>query len=218
MTYGTPSTKGSLILNIGCSLQEYGRAKELEERRLFLYGEITAIDDQDGMILDNVSMTGSLAEQILNVNREDNSLPLEERKPIWLYINSPGGDVTEGFALVSVIKLSKTPVYTINVGEWSSMAFLIGIAGKRRFSLPSSIFMMHEPSGLTLGKFSDMADKVEFNKRFNDLIIKKHVLECSRMTPGKYNGVSKKNFYMLPEDALRYGFIDEIVTDINTIL
>lgn len=218
MAYRIPATKENLTFDIGCTMQEYGRAKDLDGRRLYLYGEIASIDEHDVVMVDDASMTSTLVEKIMQFNREDISLAAEERKPILLYINSPGGDVTEGFALVSTIKLSKTPVYTINVGEWCSMAFLIGITGTKRYSLPSSIFMMHEPSGLTLGKFSDMADKVEFNKRFNELVIRKHVLEFSKMTPGKYNGISKKNFYMLPEDALRYGFIDEIVTDIDSII
>ena len=126
--------------------------------------------------------------------------------------------MAEGFALISAMELSKTPIYTINIGEWMSMAFLIGIVGRKRFSLPHSIFMMHEPSGLAIGKFSDMEDRVNFNRRFNNDHIRALVMRNSQMSEKEYSEVSKKDYYMLPEDALKHGFIDEIVTDIDSIL
>ena len=218
MSQELAAMRGDLMVNLDSCLYEFERAKELEDRRLYLYGSILNIDDAENLLYYDSSTSSKFVEFILHFNRVDKDIPVEERKPIRLYINSPGGDVTEGFALISAMELSKTPIHTINVGEWCSMAFLIGITGSKRYSLPSSIFMMHEPSGLTVGKFSDMEDKVEFNKRFNNLLIKKHVLAHSKMTPQKYNSISKKDFYMLADDALKYGFIDEIVTDIDSIL
>ena len=119
--------------------------------------------------------------------------------------------------MVSAIELSKTPVYTINLGEWCSMAFLIGITGKQRYSLPNSTFMMHEPSTLVGGKFSDIENVVNFNKKFSNTIIKELVTRHSKMTPAQYTKLSKSDYYMLPEDALKHGFIDKIVTDIESI-
>lgn len=218
MSQELAAMRGDLTVNLDSCLYEFERAKELEDRRLYLYGSILNIDDAENLLYYDSSTSSKFVEFILHFNRIDEGIPIEERKAIRLYINSPGGDVTEGFSLISAMELSKTPIHTINVGEWCSMAFLIGITGSKRYSLPSSIFMMHEPSGLTVGKFSDMEDKVEFNKRFNNLLIKKHVLAHSKMTPQKYNSISKKDFYMLADDALKYGFIDEIVTDIDSIL
>lgn len=218
MSQELAAMRGDLMVNLDSCLYEFERVKELEDRRLYLYGSILNVDDAENLPYYDSSISSKFVEFILHFNRVDKDIPVEERKPIRLYINSPGGDVTEGFALISAMELSKTPIHTINVGEWCSMAFLIGITGSKRYSLPSSIFMMHEPSGLTVGKFSDMEDKVEFNKRFNNLLIKKHVLAHSKMTPQKYSSISKKDFYMLADDALKYGFIDEIVTDIDSIL
>lgn len=197
---------------------EYERIKAYEDRCLYLYGEISNIDCDDKGLYFDASMVSKLTEKILDYNRMDDGVAPEKRKPVRLYIHSPGGDVTEGFALVGAIEISKTPIYTINVGECCSMAFLICIVGAKRFTLPHSVFMMHEPSGLVLGKFSDMEDKITFNKRFNASRIKDLVLKHSNMTEKEYNSVSKKDYYMLPEDALKHGFIDEIVTDIDTIL
>ena len=220
MSYYIAAETGSLNLNVGTDLVEYKRLLELDDRRLYLYGEIESsmLSDDCGGYCSGSTMTGTLVEHILDFNRLDAGIEPAEREPIRLYINSPGGDVSEGFSLVSAMELSKTPIYTINVGEWCSMAFLIGITGTKRFSLPSSIFMMHEPSGLTVGKFSDMEDKVEFNRRFNENIIKKHIMQHGKMPASKYSKISKKDFYMLASDALEYGFIDEIVDDIDTIL
>lgn len=203
---------------ISCTLYEYGRVVEASDRRLYLYGSIDSIDEDEQMLYFDASKASKLAEYILDYNRLDEGLSPEERKPIRLYINSPGGDVVEGFALIDAIELSQTPVWTIVMGQACSMAFLIAITGKRRFSLRSSTFMMHEPSGLTIGKISDMADRVSFNQHYGEKVIKSHILAHSKMSPAKYTKVSTKDFYMMPYEALEYGFVDEIVCNIDDIL
>ncbi len=203
---------------VNCGLAEIGRASEAEDRKLYLYGEILSIDSCEDEFSQYISPVSMLVKQIINYNREDKDIPPNERKPVYLYINSPGGELTEGFPLVSAIELSKTPIYTINIGEWCSMAFLIGITGHKRFSLPYMTFLMHEPSGATIGKISDMESKLDFDRKFNDRIIREHVLRHSKMTPHEYDLVCKKEFYMLADDALQYGFVDEIITNIDTIL
>lgn len=218
MSYMMPELEKKVDLSVDCGLYVYERLAELKDRRMYLYGEIMTYDEEEEGLYYDASIMSKMIENIIEFNRQDKGISPEKRDPIRLYINSPGGDVTEGFALVSAMKLSKTPIYTINVGECCSMAFLICIAGTRRFSLQDSIFMMHEPSGLTVGKFSDMEDKVDFNRKYNNQIIKKHIMDHSKMKPAKYNAVSKKDFYMLSDEALKYGFIDEIVSDIDDIL
>ena len=137
---------------------------------------------------------------------------------ISLYINSPGGNLNEGFALIDAIKISKTPVYTINVGQWSSMSFLIGITGHKRFSLPSATFLMHDGSSGAFGSTSKVQDCVEFEKRFKNEVIKKHVLDHSKMQAVDYDALARVEYYLLPKDALERGFIDKIVDDIDAIL
>ena len=205
-------------IDVTCGLYEFKRARELEDRRLYLYGEIENIDVDERDYYGGISKTSKLVEEIMEINRFDEGIDPEQREPIRLYINSPGGEVTEGFALVAAMELSKTPIHTINVGEAASMAFLIGLVGSRRFALPHSIFMMHEPSGLVVGKFSDMEDKVKFNRKFNNEHIKTLVMKRSKMSETEYEELSKKDYFMMPDDALAHGFIDEIVTDIDTIL
>ncbi len=204
-------------LSIDTDIGEYeDRVLNLKDRRLYLTFEIEDADTE-GLYK---SRTTQIIDDILAINRCDsqNKVRLKDRKPIRLYINSPGGRVSEGFALISAIELSKTPIYTINIGAWSSMAFLIGIAGHKRLSLPYTTFLMHDGSTFTYNSASKAKDEMEFNQRFEQSVIKTHVLKHSKMTSKEYDSLIRVEHYMLPEDALRSGFIDEIVTNINTIL
>lgn len=88
----------------------------------------------------------ALHRMILRWNIEDAGKKPEERAPIWIYIMSPGGEVDIMWALVDAIKLSATPVYTVNVGTASSAAALIFIAGHQRFMTPNAKVMIHEGS------------------------------------------------------------------------
>ena len=205
------------MLNIACTLDEVNRARELNERRLFLYGAILSVDE-DELACSGVSSVSKLVEVIMDYNRFDQELEPDKREPVILYISSPGGDVTEGFSLISAIEVSKTPIYTVNVGEWSSMSFLIGISGDRRYSLPYSTFLLHDGSTFAGGTASKVQDRVDFEKRFEKEVIKKHVLKHSSMTSGEYDSLARVELYMLPEDAKKRGFIDEIVDDIDAIL
>lgn len=205
-------------VNIGCSIQEWKRDCELVDRRLYLYGEISTVDEDGCGELFDVSMPSKLVEQIFDFNRHDCNVDPKEREPIRLYINSPGGDLIEGFAVVSAIQLSKTPIYTINVGQWSSMAFLIGIAGHRRFSMPNATFLMHDGFSGAFGSTNKLHDQMKFQERFEKEVVKNHVLRYSKMTSEDYDARAREEFYMLPADALKYGFIDEIVDDIDTVL
>ena len=195
------------MLRVNCDIEEYVRLKDLERRKLYLSYGISMLDEEDGCN-EYLSSVGHIVKAILDFNEQDKGLEVEERIPIRLFINSPGGSITEGFPLVSTIELSKTPVYTINIGTWASMAFCIGIAGHKRFALPRTVF-----AAGPLGSAQDA-----FSKRYEKEVIKKHILAHSKMSGDEYDDLSRCKNQMLPEDAQRYGFIDEIITDIDTIL
>lgn len=205
------------LIQVNCDAEDYMYLKDLEKRKLYLSNEISSLGCEEGCN-QHLSDIGHIIKQIIDFNEEDKDLDVEERIPIRLFINSPGGDVSEGFPLVSIIELSKTPVYTINIGKWASMAFWIGIAGHKRFALPYTEFLMHEGSLFMAGSAGSVQDIVDFNKRYTEKIVKKHVLKHSKMSSEEYDANSRRENYMLSEDALKYGFIDEIITDINAIL
>lgn len=203
------------------SLEEHVAIDTRNDRRLYLTGPISAVgEDGDCGIYGEISMCTKIVDDIIDYNRYDerNKIPVEERKPIRMYINSPGGTPTEGFAVISAIGLSKTPIYTINIGQWGSMAFLIGITGHKRFSIPYATFLMHDGRNGTFDSGSKAQDKMKFDERFELEVVKKHVLRHGKMTSTEYDALVRVEYYMLPEDALERGFIDEIVTDITSIL
>lgn len=205
------------LIQVNCDAEEYMYLKDLERRKLYLSSEINSLDCEESCN-QHLSDTGHIIKQIFDFNEQDKGLDPEERIPIRLFINSPGGNASEGFPLASAIELSKTPVYTINIGLWGSMAFLVGISGHRRFALPYTEFLMHEGSLFTAGSAGSVQDVVDFNKRYTEEVIKKHVLNHSKMSSEEYDASSRRENYMLPEDAIKHGFIDEIITDIDTIL
>lgn len=207
-------TKPQIQLGIG----DWEQYKILMDRRIYLTSEIKSADcDCDEYYR---SPTMQMVEDIMEINRYDaaHNIAPEDRKPIRLYINSPGGDTGEGFSLISAIELSKTPIYTINIGQWASMAFLIGIAGHKRFSMPYMTFLLHDGISIVCDSGSKVQDRVDFDKRYNKEVVRAHILKHGKMGAKEYDKRIREEIYMVPEDAIEYGFIDKIVTDINDIL
>ena len=204
-------------IKVSVSIDDYRRIHDTLHRRLFLNGEISSVESMvDPYVI--ASECGAIVETIMQYNREDYGYPVDERKPIMLYINSPGGEVTEGFPLIAAIETSKTPVYTVNIGKWDSMAFYIGIAGHKRFALPYTQFLLHEGYNGCVDSTGKVFDKIDFDRDFENKVVRAHVLKHSKMSPDEYDTKQHKERYMLPEQALEYGFIDEIVTNLDTIL
>lgn len=209
--------KDDELKDVARSPEEFDYYKETECRRLYLFRAIDWINDE-GMGNIYVSQCGRLIQRIMQYNREDLGKEPEDRKPILLYISCPGGDLNEGLGLVGAIETSKTPVYTINVGQWSSMAFLIGIAGDKRFALPYTSFLMHDGNFGVEGTTNKVLDTAAFMDKVEKEIIKKLVIKHSNMRARDYNKYVKIEYYMLPKEALEWGFIDRIVNDIDEIL
>jgi len=164
------------------------------ERILFLGQEV------------NDGIANSLVAQMLYLDSDDNS------KPIYLYINSPGGSVTAGLAIYDTIKYVKSDVVTICVGLAASMgAFLLAAGTKgKRVALPHSRIMIHQPLGGARGQASDIriqADEILFLKeRLNT--------ELSERTGKDYDTIKEdtdRDFYMSPNEAVEYGLIDLVL-------
>ena len=221
----------------GISLQEsllsLIQHKHFEERRLFLYGAVSSSCEYTESVLAYTSdfplfSAPDITRFIVDFNREDDieeeTARLEgksfERKPIWLYIDSIGGDVIEGFSLASAIELSKTPVYTVNIGDWASVALIVGAAGHKRYTLPYSRFMMHDGFDFIVGTSAKVQDAAKFNEKFETRIVKQFILRHTnpdKMTSDFYDAIYMHDFYMLPEEALNYGFVDEIIDDLSIL-
>ena len=190
------------------SVSEIFYLKDLQQRKLILPENIEqeSVDDP--------------IRHILQYNREDAGVPVEERKPILLYLTSDGGDVDAGFALVDAIITSKTPVYTVNLGYWYSMAFLIGIAGHKRFAMPNAKFLLHDGTHFTYGSSSKVQDQMEFQRRAEQRI-KQHVLDHTAITGREYDKKLRIEWYMFADEAKAKGIVDAIIgedCDIDVIV
>ena len=133
-------------------------------------------------------------------------------KDIQLYINSPGGSVTDGMAIYDTMQYVKCDVSTICVGMAASMgAFLLSSGTKgKRIALPNAEIMIHQPSAGTQGKVTDMEIDVEHFLR-----IKKHLNEILAKNTGKtaeeVKAASERDHWMTAEEAKDFGLIDKVI-------
>lgn len=198
----------ALLVTDRSSLEEVMMVKDMQQRKIWLHDEI-----------DIETVSGAI-HNIYQYNREDADLPVEERKPILLYIASNGGSVDAGFALIDAIQTSKTPIYTINTGYWYSMGFLIGLAGKKRFAMPNATFLMHDGSNFIWTSGSKAQDQADFNRRV-EARVKQYILDHSTLTSKEYDKKQRVEWYLFADEAKEKGFIDQIIgvdCDIDTVV
>jgi ATP-dependent Clp protease, protease subunit len=134
-------------------------------------------------------------------------------KDITIYINSPGGIVSSGLAIYDTIQYIKPDVSTICIGQAASMGAILLTAGTKgkRYALPNSRIMLHQPAGGAGGQAADIAiharEIVRVKATLNG-IIQKHTGQM----PEVISRDTDRNFYMSAEEAKAYGLIDEILT------
>jgi ATP-dependent Clp protease protease subunit len=166
----------------------------LKERIIFVSGPV-----HDGMAT-------LLVAQLLFLEAEN------PKKDISMYINSPGGVVTSGLSIYDTMQYIRPKISTLCVGQAASMGSLLLAAGEpgMRFSLPNSRIMVHQPSGGFQGQASDIElqarEIIELKKRLN-LIYVKH---CGQKLEKVESSLDRDNF-MTPDEALKWGLIDEII-------
>ena len=169
------------------------------ERILFLGTEV-----KDGI-------ANSLVAQMLYLDSEDSS------KPIYLYINSPGGSVTAGLAIFDTIQYVKSEVVTICVGLAASMgAFLLAAGTKgKRVSLPHSRIMIHQPLGGTSRRqASDIEIEAREILRMKDML--NHSLaDMSGQTFEKIEKDTDRDYFLSAQEAKDYGLIDRVISHPN---
>lgn len=134
-------------------------------------------------------------------------------KDIFFYINSPGGSVTDGLAIYDTMNYIKCDVSTICVGLAASMgAFLLSSGAKgKRFALPNSTIMIHQPSAGAQGQITDMKIHLEYFQRNKETL--NHILAENTGKPYEQVCIdTERDNFMTASDALGYGLIDKIVT------
>jgi ATP-dependent Clp protease protease subunit len=151
-----------------------------------------------------------MANQIIGVLLYlDNENP---NQPIYLYINCPGGSVISGLAIYDTIQHIKSEVVTVNLGLAASMASFLLCAGSRgrRFALPHSRVMIHQPMGGAQGQAEDIRVEASQIMRIRNNLVKMYSLMTGQTSEQIVIDLDRDNF-MSAEEALAYGLIDEIV-------
>lgn len=166
----------------------------LKERIIFLG---TPIDD---------SVASLIVAQLLFLEAEDTE------KEIYLYLNSPGGIVTSGLAILDTMNYIKPDIITLCTGQAASMGavLLAGGAPGKRYALPHSRIMIHQPLGGVEGQASDIAIHAKEILRIRE-DLNKILAESCKKDLATIENDTDRNFFMSAEEAVEYGIIDEIL-------
>ena len=144
--------------------------------------------------------------QLILMQQED------EKTPITVYINSPGGSADSGFAIYDAIRFFKPPVRTVVNGLCASAAVMIYLAAPkdRRYSTPNSRFLLHQPSTMAMGSASDIRisaeEIVKLRERYNEIVAAETGKKADQVTED-----ADRDFWLSPEDAAKYGLVGKII-------
>lgn len=171
----------------------------LKDRIIMLSGEV------------NDQMANSVIAQLLFLDAQDSE------KDIYLYINSPGGVITSGLAMLDTINFIKSDVQTIAIGMAASMASVLlagGTKGKR-FALPNSTILIHQPSGGAQGQQTEIeiaAEEILKTRRKMNQIL----ADATGQTIEQIKKDTERDHYMSAQETKDYGLIDDILVNKNT--
>ncbi len=159
----------------------------------------------------------NIQKMILRWNMEDKGIPVEERKPIWIYILSPGGALTYMWAVCDAINASKTPVYTVNAGLAASAASLIFISGHKRFMFKTSTVLIHEGSAELSGDAIKVMDQSEAYKKSLKQM-KEYILEKTNIPPKDLNKKRANDWELSSDYCLKNSVCDVLVETLDDII
>lgn len=157
-----------------------------------------------------------LVKMIIKCNKEDKDKTVEQRVPIKIFIDSPGGDVCALWTTINAIRLSKTPVHTINYCTAYSAAADLLASGHKRYALPGTSVMIHSGSCM----YGGTVEQAENMKKHFDKLGKKvtdYFLEHTKVDPKTFKKKAPSDWYMDEDEALKNGLIDEIVDSLDIL-
>jgi ATP-dependent Clp protease, protease subunit len=180
--------------------------EEIKKNRYFILNEDVDAESVVGII-----------REIHDINRYDSEKESKvvdyEREPITLVVNTYGGSVYDGFALLSEMVLSKTPIHTICQGKAMSMGFILMLGGHKRFMTPFATLMYHEISTAAWDKITGIKQTVEEAERLQR-VYDNYVLSRTNLMQEKLDDIKerKMEWYLGADDAKKLGIIDEILS------
>jgi ATP-dependent Clp protease protease subunit len=170
----------------------------LKDRIIFLS---TAVDEASANLI---------VAQLLFLQAED------AKKDIFFYINSPGGSVYDALAIYDTMQYVTNDIQTVGIGmQASAAAFLLSAGTKgKRFVLPNSTVMIHQPSSGTRGKVTDMEidlkETLRLKKRLNEIVAKN-----TGQTLKKIEEDMERDYWLSAEEAQKYGLVDKVITSLR---
>ena len=168
--------------------------------------------DKAIMIKDEI--TEDTAKVVIDQIRFWNTVDMDDNAPdpIVIYIDSPGGSLNATLSIIAAIQISKTPVYTVNLGKAWSGGFFLLIAGTKRFALPYSSYLFHEGSTALGGDAHKALQEADFYK-YQLGLLKDITLDNTEIGEALYEKHRKDDWWFGNETALKYNIIDGIMED-----
>ena len=155
-----------------------------------------------------------LTKMILAWNNEDKETPIKQRKPIKILIYSYGGEVDATLHFIDVCLMSKTPIWTFNMGVAMSGGFYILLAGHKRFAVKNSQSLVHQGAGSFDGSAEEIkTHTTQYNKLLKTLA--DYTLERTKIPKSLFDKKKKSEWFINGVEQVELGVVDEIITDID---
>lgn len=182
--------------NVERSYDIYSRL--LKDRIIMISGEV------------NEAMASVVVSELLYLQSENPDAP------IHMYINSPGGSVVDGLAIVDTMNLISCPVYTYCIGQCASMGSIFLVSGEKghRYALPNSRIMIHQVSGGSQGTYEDMKRSINEAGRLNELLAGILATGTNKTLKTVKNDMDR-DYFMSADEALKYGIVDKIISSVS---
>lgn len=181
-----------------------------------IYTELMKTHLNDRRIVLNGEIGDALVEEatlyIMQWNKEDRDRKIapENRKPIYIYLNSMGGDITYGLAFMSTIRSSITPIITIVLGMAASMASYIPMVSTKAYAFEDSTICLHDGSVGVMQTRRKANDVMSYVDRCSERM-DKIVLQNTKITQEKLDEIADKEYYIFADEAKELGIIDAII-------
>lgn len=185
---------------------EFQKWKDFKDRRILLNDDITE------------ELIG-IANFVVEWNRQDKGIAIADRKPIYIYINSYGGSLDAANAFIDVLKLSKTPIKLINMGQACSAAALIFMCKTeniQRIMLPTARVLIHQGQTGIGGQTNSVLDVAQDIKN-SEKKIKEYVLDNTKINPKLYDKKRRVEWCLYSKSSLELGICDKIANDIDEL-
>ena len=159
--------------------------------------------------------TLDLVQYITRWNREDKGKPIEERQPIRIIIDCGGGSLSVSETLSNIIKMSKTPIYSVALGFVASGASVVHLSCHKRFALPNTVFVLHK--GSCNGVSGTYDEIVSFARDYEKQIemLMEFYTENTKYTEEEIEENIQTDWYIRIDEAIEKGLVDEVITDID---